>query len=211
MNVRRTNNQLSNYPRKFPSTNHINLTSPDKSHTRHFLRIVNLKRIFSPDSKHITELQSFKFSFSSPLHLEDFFDEKNRMEYFQGKLPKFRQKKQNNKIKTIARAALYNRLPQNQFHTLSHVISPELYTLERTFPIYLQGNTRSHDRIRNSSSIPLYNRVPRVVFKSIVQEQREAEGMVALPSPSRGGQKRPKIGFETDTSNRGKTDQLDLP
>lgn len=85
MNVHRTNNQLSNYPRKFPSTNHINLTSPDKSHTRHFLRIVNLKRIFSPDSKHITELQSFKFSFSSPLLLED-FDEKNRMEYFQAKL-----------------------------------------------------------------------------------------------------------------------------
>lgn len=101
---------------------------------------------------------------------------------------------------------------QNQFHTLSHIISPELYTLKRISippsPIYLQRNTRSYNRIRNFPSIPLYN---RVVFKSIVQEQREAKGM-EFPS-SRGGQKnrRPKIGFETDTSNGGKTEQLDHP
>lgn len=92
--------------------------------------------------------------------------------------------------KQLTHAVLYNEPHQNQFHTLSHVISPELYTSRELPPLpYLPAGT--HDPTTESRA-SLYNRVPRVVFKSIVQEQREAERMVmARPFFSRGTKEEP--------------------
>lgn len=109
---------------------------------RHFLRIINLKRISSPadthDSKYITENSHFH----PPYILKISSIRKIEWNIFKQsyKFPKFRQKKQNNKIKTI------NTLFIIQLYTLYKISSkPIPYPLIRHFSqtVHLAENFHS--------------------------------------------------------------------